>query len=333
MRDKILMLGIALLWDGLLGEPPRRAHPVVAMGKLIESAQRWTLDGRDEAEQRRRGVIMALSVPLASALAGSALLRGLRSIGKAPFLLGGALLLKSTFSVRMMKDSVEPIASALEAGDLTGARGTLSGIVSRGVGELDESQVASAAISSVAENVTDSITGPMLAYGLLGLFGALAYRAVNTLDAMVGYRDHRRHAGRAAAKLDDSVNFLPGRVAGITVVGASALHNACGPVRGEMDTRGAWDTMWRQHGLTESPNGGWPIGAMAGALGVEVEKVGHYRLGPRGRRPDSYDLRRSLRLLGGAAAISSGMAVGLIAARHILSRKGASGRQAAGRRG
>ena len=271
MRRRLLILGAALLWDRYFGEPPARVHPVVGVGKVIDIAMEHGIRG-DRRKDQARGLLMAVGVPVAVFGMTATAMGALGRLGSIPAIVGGAFLLKSSFAISAMETEGRRVSAALGAGDLPGARESLSGIVSRDVSALDESGVASAAISTIAENVADSAVGPMLAYGIFGVQGAMAYRAINTMDTMAGYRDHRADFGRAAAKLDDAANWVPARVAGGAVVASAAMTG--------MDSRSAVRTMLREHSRTESPNGGWPIGATAGALGVEVEKVGHYRLGP-----------------------------------------------------
>src|SRR5262249_54209283 len=145
-------------------------------------------------------------------------------------------------------------------------------LVSRPTSGLSEGQVASAAVESAAENLTDAFVAPLLWYSALGLAGAFLYRTVNTADAMIGYREGAlEYFGKASARLDDLLSLIPARIAGLAVVGAAALT-------GE-DFRSAWTTMHHDHGRTASPNAGWTMSAMAGALGVMLEKPGTYRLG------------------------------------------------------
>ena len=307
MRRRLLILGAALLWDRYFGEPPARVHPVVGVGKVIDRAMEHGIRG-DRRKDQARGLLMAVGVPVAVFGMTATAMGALGRLGSIPAIVGGAFLLKSSFAISAMETEGRRVSAALWAGDLPGARESLSGIVSRDVWALDESGVASAAISTIAENVADSAVGPMLAYGIFGVPGAMAYRAINTMDTMAGYRDHRADFGRAAAKLDDAANWVPARVAGGAVVASAAMTG--------MDSRSAVRTMLREHSRTESPNGGWPIGATAGALGVEVEKVGHYRLGPEGRKATPPDIDRSLRLFAGAAAVGAVIAAGLIMARR-----------------
>lgn len=301
------MLGLALVWDRVLGEPPSKVHPVVAMGKVTEAAASAGITGHARRD-RFSGAGLAAGLPLAVLAATSLAERGLGRLGAVASIIGGAFLLKSTFAIKMMDDEVQGISAELERGDVEAARGSLSRIVSRDTSGYTEDQVASAAISSVSENVTDSAVGPLLMYGLFGLPGAMTYRAVNTLDTMVGYRDHRRHFGEASARLDDVINLIPARVSGGTIVAAAAMSG--------MDAKGSVRTMVEEHSRTPSPNGGWPIGAAAGALGVEVEKLGVYSLGPPGERPGHEDVDRSLKLFKRAALIGAAVAAGLIVAKR-----------------
>ena len=307
MKRRLMILFGAIAWDRVFGEPPERVHPVVAVGKVVDVAMARGIRGEPRQDQAR-GVMVAIGVPWVVFGLATTAMGALGKIGSLPAIVGGAFLLKSSFALRAMETEGREVAAALDAGDLPGARDALSGIVSRDVSALDESGVASAAISSIAENVADSAVGPMLAYGAFGVPGAMAYRAINTMDTMAGYRDHRADFGRAAAKLDDAANWVPARVAGGAVVASAAMTG--------MDSGSAARTMLQQHSRTESPNGGWPIGAAAGALGVEVAKAGHYRLGSENRKATLPDIERSLRLYTGAAAVGAAIAAGLILARR-----------------
>jgi adenosylcobinamide-phosphate synthase len=182
------------------------------------------------------------------------------------------------------------VRGALSRGDLDRAQRLLGHhLVSRATASLDNGHVASATIESAAENLTDSFVAPLCFYIVFGLGGASAYRAINTADAMFGYRDGAlEYFGKTAARLDDLLNLVPARIAALALVVAAAL----------MDGRGrhAWSTMFREHGRTASPNAGWTMAAMAGALGVVLEKVGTYRLG-KGSLPGTDDVDRGLRLV------------------------------------
>lgn len=213
-------------------------------------------------------------------------------------LLVEALALKSMLSLRGLVEAARAVARDLEHGDLAAARASVGRhLVSRPTAGLDESHVASAAIESVAENLTDAVVAPLLYYLALGLPGVVAYRVVNTADAMIGYREGAlEHFGKVAARLDDLLNLIPARLAAAALVAAAALTGA--------HARRGFDVMWRDHGRTASPNAGWAVAAMAGALGIVLEKPGHYRLG-EGMLPAAGDIPRSVRLMTVAALLST----------------------------
>ena len=220
-----------------------------------------------------------------------------------------AIALKLMFAVRGLAKAALAVAGDLDRGDLKSARAAVgTDLVSRSTATLSAGNVASATIESVAENLTDSILAPLLFYAFFGLPGAAVYRAVNTADARIGYRSGvLDDFGKAAARLDDVLNLIPARLGALLLVVATALtrQNA---VR-------AWTTMWREHGRTSSPNAGWTMAAMAGGLGVSLLKVDHYRVGD-GREPTARDVRRSVRVMAVAAALSAGTVALLL---HMLS--------------
>jgi adenosylcobinamide-phosphate synthase len=220
----------------------------------------------------------------------------------APFqIFGAAVILKATLSVRGLDQAAREVQAALETGDLPTARRLLGwSLVSRDTSELDEPQVASATIESVAENASDSVIAPLFYYALGGLPLALAYRLANTADAMLGYHTPELEwLGKIPARLDDLLNLLPARLTGWLIVLA-------GPF-GSGNPHRAGQTMLHDAGNTASPNAGYPMSAMAGALGVELEKIGHYRLGSGGRKPVSTDIQRARRILFGVAGIATGL--------------------------
>jgi adenosylcobinamide-phosphate synthase len=214
-----------------------------------------------------------------------------------------ALALKTTFAARALDEAAGAVRDSLLRGDLPQARDDLLALVSRDRSTLSAEGCASAAVESVAENLADSCVAPLLAYALFGLAGAAAYRAANTLDAMIGYRGEYEHLGKAAARLDDVLNLAPSRLSAAALVAGAALA-------GE-DWRGAWRTARRDAGLTASPNAGWPIAAMAGALGVQLEKPGHYRLGDATRPLSPERIATSLAVFRRAVGATAVAAVAL----------------------
>ena len=281
---------LALVLDLALGDPANRYHPVAWMGTCIAAARRRAPD-RGSLAQLLYGALLVAGGAVVAASVGRVLDRAFAVLPGPLGWLAEAGLLKMTLSLRGLAGAAEEVEGALEAGALTEARRLASWhLVSRDTTALSESQVAAAAIESVAENTSDGVVAPLFYYAWGGLPGALAYRFINTADAMLGYRDPAREwLGKAPARLDDLANLLPARMTAglITLAAALAGENA----------RKAWRA-WRQDaGKTASPNAGHPMGTMAGALGVELEKVGHYRLGAGGRPPARGDIRRAVRLM------------------------------------
>lgn len=308
--DDPLLLALAVGWDLLLGEPPAAVHPVVWFGRIAA----WLVARAPAGGPRAQflyGGALALLPPLGYAALARQLMRAGRRL-PAPIAVALAVpLLKSTFAVRALREAGEGVQRPLTAGDLDAARRGLRSLVSREAAGLDERLVAAAAVESLAENLGDAVVAPFLYYAVGGLPAALAYRAVNTLDATVGYRGRYEWLGKAAARLDDLANLVPSRVAALSIVLAAA-------VAGE-DARGAWWIMRRDAGRTASPNAGWPMAAMAGALGVELEKVGHYRLGDPRAAVDTRTIARADRLVALAAA---GTALFALALRAVVGRQG-----------
>jgi len=302
MRGRALPLLLAVGLDLALGEPRSRWHPVAGFGRGL----RW-LEGRARERTAARGAGALLAGLGVAWLLGRVTGGIARRLGWKGVLLEAAAL-KVVFSARGLRDAAEAVQDALEAGRLDQARRLVGWhLVSRPVESLSAAQVTSAAVESVAENLTDSVLAPLAAYALWGLPGAWAYRALNTADAMWGYRDPRyEHFGKAAARLDDLVNLLPARLAaGMLAAGARLARE---------DGRAALRIMWRDHRATASPNAGWTMAAMAGALGVALEKPGAYRLGD-GPLPESPEvIRRALRVFAGATTIT----VGTVAVLSLL---------------
>jgi adenosylcobinamide-phosphate synthase len=297
LLSELATLALAVLVDACWGEPPARWHPVVAMGQAIAAAERYAPRQRPAAEFVYGGAV-ALGGAAAAAL-GTHLL--MRLVERRAGILGtpvGALLLKSTFAVRALDDAAAAVGRALAAGDLALARQCLRALVSRDPAALDAPLVAAAAVESVAENLGDSFVGPLVWYALLGLPGAVAYRWLNTCDAMWGYRGRYEWLGKAAARLDDAASWLPARLAACLLGGAAALEG--------LDSAGAWRVLRRDRGRTASPNAGWPMSAAAGALGCRLEKPGHYVLGGDGRLPTAATIQASVALTRTASALALG---------------------------
>ncbi len=308
-RRKKVLAG-ALVLDLVLGDPPNRYHPVAWMGSVIAVAQRRA-PRQGRLAQLAYGTLLAVGGSATVASAGRLLERAIAQLPEPLGWLAEAGLVKMTFSARGLAAAAADVRSALDEDDLSAARRLLSWhLVSRDTTTLDASQIAAATIESVAENASDGVVGPLLYSALGGLPAVLAYRFINTADAMLGYRDERfEWLGKVPAHLDDLANLLPARLTAALLILAAALGGA--------DAGSTWRTWRRDAGETASPNAGHPMSAMAGALGVELEKVGNYRLGAGQRSPDPDDITRAARLLYWTTAL----AVGLVALLLMADRK------------
>lgn len=285
-------LVLAYAIDAAVGEPPNAVHPVAWMGSAIGKGRDWALSGR-ATTQFVRGALVTLAVSGASAAAAYALVRVAASAPPLLYLVACAILLKPLFAVRALRDAAFTVRDALERHDVEGARRALSSLCSRDASSLGEESIAAAAVESLAENASDSIIAPVFYFGLLGLPGAAFYRAANTLDAMIGYHGRFEWAGKAAARLDDALNLVPARVTALLLIAAGALRGA--------HVRAGIAILWRDGARTESPNAGRPMSAMAGLLGLRLEKQGHYALGEPRRAIEPEDITRAWRLVSIAA--------------------------------
>ncbi len=239
------------------------------------------------------GTIIVLVPALIAAIA-SRLIDGLiaRLDWRARIFLRG-LAVSWTFSLRGLERAAQIVANDVRSGSIDKARTSVRSLVSRPTEALSSSELAAAAIESVAENASDSVIAPLFWWSIAGPAGAAAYRAINTADAMVGYHGRYELLGRVPARLDDLVNLIPARLTGFAVCISSG------------DLR-SLRTMMKDHGRTESPNAGWPMSAMAGALNRRLSKPGHYVLASESPQPTADDILRAIRLMRRAVALTLG---------------------------
>ncbi len=216
----------------------------------------------------------------------------------------GAVLLKMTFSFTGLRRAAGRIKRLLQDDKIDGARFELRSLVSRDTSKLSEPLLASAVVESVAESTCDSFVAPLFYYIIFGVPGALAFRAVSTFDSMIGYRGRYEYLGKFPSRLDDVLNYIPARLTALLIVLAAAIS------RGNAGK--AWRAAMKDHGRTESPNAGWPMAAAAGALDVQMEKVGHYKLGVRNKPMTLETIDASGRLSGVAAIVFVLMSAGVI---------------------
>ncbi|MDQ5853623.1 MAG: adenosylcobinamide-phosphate synthase CbiB [Chloroflexota bacterium] len=295
MKRRAKPILIALAIDTVLGDPPNALHPVVAMG-------RWLTFGAHLAPQNNYGRLL---------WGGGWLLSGLGLSAAAGALVPCQLLVEGSaisllFSYKALDRAVGQIQATLAAGDLDEARRLLSWhLVSRPTAGIDAAHVAAAAIESLGENLSDSVVAPLCWYMVGGLPVLAAYRFSNTADAMWGYHDERyEHLGKVAARVDDALNWVPARLTAVLIVLAAQVVNGRG--------RAAWSVARRDAGNTASPNAGWPMAALAGALDTTLIKIGHYRLGNGASHPDVARIAEARRIV--RCGVGMIVGVGLLAA-------------------
>jgi len=270
--DSALVFILAFLIDAVLGEYPDRIHPTIGIGKII-SYLKPKLKNPNPKIEKANGVLLALSVMVLFSVPVFLLLFWIRQFfGPIPYIIVGAVLFKATFAVKGMGKYTKPIAVALKKNDLPEARKWLPFIVRRDPNALNERQITSAAVESIAESTTDGITAPFFFFALFGVPGAFAYRVVNTLDSMVGYKNvENKNIGWFSANLDTIANYIPARLTAYLMVAASFLLRE--------NWRESSRILQRDKNKTASINAGWTISSMAGALDTQLEKQGYYALG------------------------------------------------------
>lgn len=293
-------LSVAWTLDLAIGEPPNAWHPVAWLGHVLgrvgRALSRWrpapAFIGGALAWWALAAVLATVSLGLEQALAAWPAGGG----WAAACVLG--LLLKPCFAWRMLHDEVQAVEQAL-ATSLPAGRDRVARLASRDVCTLDASQVRETAIETLAENLNDSVVAPLFWYAVAGLPGAVVYRLANTADAMWGYRGRFEWAGKWAARADDVLLWLPARLTALLLMTATAW----GP------GRPGFRALRAEAAQTPSPNGGWPMGAMALRLGVRLRKPGVYALNAAAAEPAAEHTGRALRLACSAAWAAAGWAV------------------------
>ncbi|WP_456475509.1 adenosylcobinamide-phosphate synthase CbiB [Candidatus Pyrohabitans sp.] len=277
----------AVLIDRIFGEPRERMHPTVYMGRVI------ALLGSRLPQGFAGGMLLLLLVTLGFSLPAFLLLALIPWAGMK--LLMAAVILKLCMSWRGLADYTLPVKRALEGGNLTEARALLPYIVSRDPSRLGREEISSACVESIAENSVDAVAAPLLYFTIfsffsleLGVAAALAYRAVNTLDAMVGYPGYGAF-GAPSAKLDDLLNFPVARLFAIFLLLSTLLIRA--------SLRGALETLRSDRRKPASPNAGIPMSTVAGALEIRLTKPGHYSLGSFESEASARDIKRALKIV------------------------------------
>ena len=274
--EGIVIVGFALLLDFLIGDPKTKYHPTAWIGKLIAVLVPFTRNNSPKKELFGGILIVFVVVTIVSTLLvaldfGISLLT-IDVVSLVVSIAVGSILLKTTIAIRGMQKHALSVVDALEKDDLDSARNHLSMIVKRNTKHLDKNHISSAVLESVSENTVDGITGPLFYYAIFGLPGAFVYRAINTIDSMVGYKTSLfRNIGWFGANCDTILNYIPSRLTGLVMILSALILG--------YNWKESFYIMRRDGKKLESPNAGFPIAALAGALGTKLEKINYYAVG------------------------------------------------------
>ncbi|MEA4965431.1 MAG: adenosylcobinamide-phosphate synthase CbiB [Oscillospiraceae bacterium] len=315
-RGAALLLGYFL--EQTLGWPQKLCHPIMAIGFVISKSETLLrrVFPKTKTGERAAGLLMAAAVPLVSFAAAFLLLYVFYRLHWAAGLLLETLLCYSLFASGSLRNAARAVSDGLEQEGLPGARLAVSRIVGRDTEALSEEGVVKATVETVAENLSDGVVAPLLYTALLGAPGGFFYKAVNTMDSMVGYQNDRyRYFGTGAARLDDLCNLLPARLSALLMLLFARL---CG-----LDGKGAWRIFRRDRYNHKSPNSAQTESVMAGALGVQLAGDAVYfgvpehkkTIGDPLRPIGRTDIGKACRLMlaaGDAAAALSGLACMLL---------------------
>ena len=322
IRYRLISILIGAGLDCLIGDPHWMPHPVRLMGALISALDKlWNREEDSPLVLRIKGFVLAAFVVSATLQITWGLLRVLYGWGPAAGVAAESILCCYALAARNLRDSSMEVYEALteNGGDLVNARRAVSMIVGRDTENLDREGVIRAAVETVAENTADGVIAPLFYLALGGAVGGMVYKAVNTMDSMLGYKNERyQYFGTAAARLDDAAGFIPARLSGILLVAAAGLTG--------MDAAGAWRIFCRDRYAHKSPNSAQSESAVAGALGVQLAGDAVYGgqvvhkpfIGDPLREIEEEDIRRANKLMYAASGLGLGLAAVLLAGIHLL---------------
>ena len=274
--EPIVIVAFALGIDFVFGDPKNRYHPTAWIGTLIAKLTPLAKNQNTYVEKLGGIFVVAITVGVVVTLL-SILDTGISLLTTdwVTIVVSGVvvvILLKTTIAIRGMEKHVKAVLESLDQNNLDMARTNLSMIVKRNTKNLDKNHVISGVLESISENTVDGITGPLFYFALFGLPGAFVYRVINTVDSMIGYKtDIFKNVGWFGATCDTILNYIPSRLTGLVmIISAAILQN---------NWKESYKIMIRDGKKTESPNAGYPMAALAGALETKFEKINHYKLG------------------------------------------------------
>jgi adenosylcobinamide-phosphate synthase len=313
-----VVLGCAYAMDLIVGDPEWFPHPVRAMGRMIAAGEAAATPGRHApVRDLVLGAVVTVIVVVVTAAAAVLALRAVRLVHPSVALVTEVLLAWTALATGSLLTEASRVIRALDGGDIVSARARLARIVGRDTTALSESEIARGVIETLAESTCDAIVAPLCYLVAGGVPAALAYKAVNTLDSMIGHREAPyTYFGRVAARLDDVANFVPARFSACAIAVSAACIGKSGA--------GALRIWWRDHANHDSPNAGHPEAAMAGALGVRLGGTNYYdgvpvvklALGVEGSAPTTAAARAACRLVAVASFVSFIVALLVVLAWH-----------------
>jgi adenosylcobinamide-phosphate synthase len=274
--ESIAIIFFALTIDFTLGDPKNKFHPTAWIGSLIAKITP-SLKNSSNTLEKLGGIILIM---ISSAVVTSSIILldvGINMITMDYLsiiisIIVGGILLKTTIAIKGMEKHALAVVNSLENNNIISARNSLSMIVKRNTKDLDKNHVFSGVVESISENTVDGITGPLFYFGLFGLPGAFVYRVINTADSMIGYKTNIfKNIGWFAANCDTILNYIPSRLTGFVMIFSAMILG--------YDWKRSYKIMIRDGGKPLSTNAGYPMAAIAGALGTRFEKIDHYFLG------------------------------------------------------
>lgn len=317
---------LGFLLDLILGDPYWLPHPIRLIGNLIAVLDRKLLGStegkvRNFQKEYRRGLVLVVLVLFSVVIVVTGILLGSYLLHPYLGLFIETIMTYQILAVKCLKVESMKVYHCLKRGDLPAARKAVSMIVGRDTEVLDETGVAKAAIETVAENTSDGVIAPMLYTALLGPVLGFFYKAVNTMDSMVGYKNDRYlYFGRAAAKLDDAVNFLPARISAYLMIFASFLGGRV------FDGKRAFRIYRRDRRKHASPNSAQTEAVCAGSLGIQLAGDASYfgkmvkksLIGDACRKVEYEDIRRSNQLMYLTAWICELLCLGVMGIQFLF---------------
>ncbi|MCE9652328.1 MAG: cobalamin biosynthesis protein [Nitrosarchaeum sp.] len=274
--ESILIVFFALVLDFIVGDPRNKFHPTSWIGSLIAKLTPYAKNSSENFEKLGGVFIILISAVIVVSLLiflniGIKLIT-MNNLYIIISVIVGGILLKTTISIKGMEKHALAVVTAIEQDNISSARDNLSMIVKRNTKNLDKNHIFSGVLESISENTVDGIIGPLFFFAFFGLPGAFVYRVINTADSMIGYKtDIFKNVGWFGANCDKILNYIPSRLTGFTMILSAMIlgHN----------WKKSYEIMMRDGRKTTSPNAGYPMAAIAGALEAKFEKIDHYSLG------------------------------------------------------